>query len=239
MAKDKQPARATSGADVAALLDRFGGPRALAATLGLSPSTIQGWRSSGRIPKDRHDAILAASDDARLGVTRKDLTGAASLADREINLDSQPVDPPSPPAADAAQAEPPEADVDADHDDDEPTPDRGGRSGGGWAAVFAVLALIVAFAALLRPAWGPFVAEAPGVAGLLVAPPPAAPAPPPPPPSVAPARVGSRQGNDRYRGTGGRAPLIGPAETRPCNLLETSICRAALATRTSRWKHYV
>lgn len=36
----------------------LGGTRAAARLLGEAPSTVQGWKSSGWIPADRHDRIL-------------------------------------------------------------------------------------------------------------------------------------------------------------------------------------
>lgn len=44
----------------------FGGTRPMAATLGLSPSTVQGWKRGGYIPAQRQGQVLAAA--RRLGL---------------------------------------------------------------------------------------------------------------------------------------------------------------------------
>lgn len=39
----------------------FGGTRPMAATLGLAPSTVQGWKRRGYIPARRQGQVLAAA----------------------------------------------------------------------------------------------------------------------------------------------------------------------------------
>lgn len=45
------------------LFDRLGGTRAMAELLGEPPSTVQSWKSAGRIPAKKQPAVLALGVD--------------------------------------------------------------------------------------------------------------------------------------------------------------------------------
>ncbi len=69
----------------------FGGTRPMAATLGLSPSTVQGWKRGGYIPARRQGQVLAAG--RRLGL---DLTAADFFDDASAPAPGAPAHGPRP-----------------------------------------------------------------------------------------------------------------------------------------------
>lgn len=66
------------------IIERCGGTRALAAAMGLAPSTVQSWKES-LIPAHRQKAVMAAGQAMGVRVTPADffddsLAGPAALA---------------------------------------------------------------------------------------------------------------------------------------------------------------
>lgn len=55
------------------LFDAFGGTRKMADTLGEAPSTVQSWKSAGRIPAGRQPAVFDKAAELDLGVTAEDI----------------------------------------------------------------------------------------------------------------------------------------------------------------------
>jgi hypothetical protein len=73
------------------LFDRFGGIRPMAQALGESPSTVQTWKKTGRVPSIKQPDLLEKANELGLAVTAEDVV--FPLRSRSI---SDPVDPPSP-----------------------------------------------------------------------------------------------------------------------------------------------
>lgn len=58
----------------AIVIEKFGGVRALAKTLGHKhPTTVQGWRESGFIPAQRQREVLDAAERLGIALTAEDL----------------------------------------------------------------------------------------------------------------------------------------------------------------------
>ncbi|WP_267348097.1 hypothetical protein [Sphingomonas sp. GM_Shp_2] len=55
------------------LFDAFGGTRKMADTLGEAPSTVQSWKTAGRIPAGRQPAVFEKAAELDLGVTAEDI----------------------------------------------------------------------------------------------------------------------------------------------------------------------
>lgn len=62
------------------IIEKFGGVRALARTLKLSPSTIMGWKTSkkrrgtgGKIPNKHHEKIMKIAKKRRMKITASNL----------------------------------------------------------------------------------------------------------------------------------------------------------------------
>ncbi len=61
----------------------FGGTRPMAATMGLPPSTVQGWKRGGYIPAQRQEQVLAAARRLGLHLTPADFFANAGAAAHE------------------------------------------------------------------------------------------------------------------------------------------------------------
>lgn len=55
------------------LFDRFGGTRKMAAHLGESPSTVQSWKTAGRVPAGKQPDVLAKAIELGLQITAEDI----------------------------------------------------------------------------------------------------------------------------------------------------------------------
>lgn len=55
------------------LFDRFGGTRKMGEALGEPPSTVQSWKSAGRIPAFKQPDVLAKAIELGLEVTAEDI----------------------------------------------------------------------------------------------------------------------------------------------------------------------
>lgn len=60
-------------ADATDIFARFGGIRPMAAALNLSPSTVQSWKSVGRIPAQEQPRVLEIAAQLGLGVSAEDV----------------------------------------------------------------------------------------------------------------------------------------------------------------------
>ncbi|MCG8544807.1 MAG: uroporphyrinogen-III synthase [Alphaproteobacteria bacterium] len=149
----------------AAIIDRFGGIRPMAAKLDMPVTTIQGWKARGRIPANRVAALRAAAAEHNV-----DLTGLAAAPSSAV-----PDVPAEPAAADAAASEPPgepepaaEADDATAADETVSPPDTatgagitdasparaGGSSGLAWLAL--LIAVLAVAGLLTQRYWTPY-----------------------------------------------------------------------------------
>lgn len=55
------------------VFDRFGGTRPMARLLGASPSTVQSWKASGRIPAGKQPLVLETAERAGIEITAEDV----------------------------------------------------------------------------------------------------------------------------------------------------------------------
>ena len=85
--------RTSTGGAVEELITALGGVRPFAAAIGLSPSTVQGWKERGKIPKNRQAYVYEKLLEHGLGETL--LVSALPNA--------HPADPASPPPAQSEQ----------------------------------------------------------------------------------------------------------------------------------------
>ena len=151
----------------AAIIDRFGGIRPMAAKLDMPVTTIQGWKARGRIPANRIAALRAAAAEHDV-----DLTGLAAAAPSSA-IPDVPAEPAA--AADAATAEPSddaepatESDATAPADGEASPPDTatgagiadasparaGGSSGLAWVAL--LIAVLAVAGLLTQRYWTPY-----------------------------------------------------------------------------------
>ncbi len=65
------------------LFDKFGGIRPMADLLGEPPSTVQSWKSVGRIPAGKQPLILAKAAQLGLPVTSTDVVFPMGMAPTE------------------------------------------------------------------------------------------------------------------------------------------------------------
>lgn len=62
---------------MASVFQKFGGIRPMAAKIGEPVSTVNSWHTKGRIPKWRHDSILAAAARENIDLAEGELTTIA------------------------------------------------------------------------------------------------------------------------------------------------------------------
>jgi hypothetical protein len=156
----------------AAIIERFGGIRPLAAKLGIPVSTVQGWKKRGLFPANRRSELIAAAADHGVPLSESELDAALSA---EPSLDAPAVveadqlaPPPAPdpvaPARDTAPAPQPAAGPAAPRPEsmraDTPRPAPpiaaaparpAGRGLAALALLLALLALAASVLPLLRP----------------------------------------------------------------------------------------
>lgn len=72
---DKHPAEALLDKPAEAVVDRFGGTRAMADAMGLPPSTIQSWKSVGFIPAQHQQRVWLAARERGIKLTADDIIG--------------------------------------------------------------------------------------------------------------------------------------------------------------------
>jgi hypothetical protein len=65
--------------DAAHVIEQFGGIRPMAAKTGVAVTTVQGWKSRGTIPANRHEAIAAAA--AEQGIELTETMGASDTVE--------------------------------------------------------------------------------------------------------------------------------------------------------------
>ena len=66
----------------ASVIDKFGGVRALARTLGHKhPSTVQGWRDSGIIPAQRQRELLDLAEAMGIALQAEELIPPTAVTD--------------------------------------------------------------------------------------------------------------------------------------------------------------
>lgn len=58
---------------MASVFQKFGGIRPMAAKVGDPVSTVKSWHKKGRIPRWRHDAILASAEREAIQIARDEL----------------------------------------------------------------------------------------------------------------------------------------------------------------------
>jgi hypothetical protein len=73
------------------LFDRFGGIRPMAQALGESPSTVQTWKKTGRVPSIKQPDLLEKASELGIAVTAEDV-----VFPLRARSNSSSVDPPSP-----------------------------------------------------------------------------------------------------------------------------------------------
>ncbi|RIA37502.1 hypothetical protein DFR49_3387 [Hephaestia caeni] len=91
------------------LFDKFGGVRPMAEHLREAPSTVQSWKTSGRVPAGRQPAVLEKAQELGLDVTAEDVVfplGRPDVADDVLHADSDTAEsvPPSAGKADHVSA---------------------------------------------------------------------------------------------------------------------------------------
>ena len=55
------------------LFDRFGGVRPMAAALGEKPSTVQSWKTTGRVPSIKQPEVLEKASQLGIRITAQDV----------------------------------------------------------------------------------------------------------------------------------------------------------------------
>lgn len=55
------------------LFDKFGGIRPMAAHLGEAPSTVQSWKTAGRVPAGHQHRVLVKAEELGIAVTPTDV----------------------------------------------------------------------------------------------------------------------------------------------------------------------
>lgn len=88
---DREPtgAAADDFPDAGDVIERLGGIRPASAKLGVPVTTVQGWKNRGRIPANRHAAIVEAA--ARHGVDLAPAEGAARVPEEQPDRRVDPV----------------------------------------------------------------------------------------------------------------------------------------------------
>lgn len=72
------------------LFDRFGGTRKMADALGEASSTVQSWKTAGRIPAFKQPDVLAKAQELRLDVTAEDIIFPLGHDDMEGDRNGSP-----------------------------------------------------------------------------------------------------------------------------------------------------
>lgn len=139
------------------VIQRFGGIRPMAAKLGISFSTVQGWKERNQIPASRHGEIRDLADRLGISLAPDAAPPPSPASDPPPAAAAPPEPPPAPPRAPAMDPDapppippplPPQAVV----------PPPAGLGVGGAALVsIVVVALALAGAYVARPYW-----QAPG-----------------------------------------------------------------------------
>ena len=61
------------------IIERLGGTSAVAAALSLTPSTVSSWKTSGRIPRWREPALIAAAKLKGMPLTSSEIAQANAV----------------------------------------------------------------------------------------------------------------------------------------------------------------
>lgn len=69
------------------LFDKFGGIRPMAEHLGEAPSTIQGWKSAGRIPATKQPFVLKRARDLGIAVSHEEIIFPLGKTSDEVHAD--------------------------------------------------------------------------------------------------------------------------------------------------------
>jgi len=67
------------------LFDKFGGIRPMAAHLGEAPSTVQSWKTAGRVPAGHQHRVLVKADELGIAVTATDVVYPLGFAASRAN----------------------------------------------------------------------------------------------------------------------------------------------------------
>lgn len=73
MGDNERTGEVQEGLDARQVIERFGGIRPMAAKLGLTASTVQGWSERNAIPAARRASVLEAAREQGLGIVPRDL----------------------------------------------------------------------------------------------------------------------------------------------------------------------
>lgn len=140
------PAIAIAAADV---IQRFGGIRPMASKMGISFSTVQGWKERNQIPPNRHGEILALA--GKLGVSLAPGVAPPSTVEQAV-MAADPPFPPPPGTTSMEQDKPPPLPPPLPP---QPVPAEMHGLGLGGAAMVSivVVALALAGAYFARPYW--------------------------------------------------------------------------------------
>jgi len=76
---DTRPAEAFIEKPAQAVVDRFGGTRAMADAMGLPPSTIQSWKNVGFIPAQHQQRVWLAARQRSIPLTADDIIGIPKM----------------------------------------------------------------------------------------------------------------------------------------------------------------
>lgn len=128
-----------------AVIDRFGGIRPMATKLGVTASTVQGWKTRGHIPAQRREELIVAARDNDIDLSEQLLDAAMGDSDDNANRQNEGA-----PVTTAASGSGSGGDPSGDRTD-------GPRAGRVGRAALTV-ALIALALVVLSPWWGGWVA---------------------------------------------------------------------------------
>lgn len=69
------------------LFDKFGGIRPMAAHLGEPPSTVQSWKTAGRVPASHQPRVLEKALELGLAVTAEDVVYPLGITNPSASLE--------------------------------------------------------------------------------------------------------------------------------------------------------
>ncbi len=144
------PAIALGASEVIA---RFGGIRPMASKMGISFSTVQGWKERNQIPANRHAEIQALADKLGISLAPGDTAAAATTAPAGSEPSHAATPSPPPPKATAMEQEKPPPLPPPLPPQTVPQPSPGLGVAGAAMVSIVVVALGLAAAYVARPYW--------------------------------------------------------------------------------------